>query len=85
MGYLQVIATGAAAWFVMLLGLYGTKAVLHPRKVVKEWQCPMRSNSFSVPFITIMLFAYVLDGQFEHSHKMAQVMAATSGTCTWAL
>ena len=40
---------------------------------LQEWQCPMRSNSFSIPFMILMLFAYVMDGQFHHSHKFAQV------------
>ncbi len=40
---------------------------------VQEWQCPMRSNSFSIPFMILMLFAYIIDGQFNHSHKFAQV------------
>ena len=59
--------------FVVLLCLYSVKALLHPNKVFKEWACPQRSNSFSIPFIIILLFAYVIDGQFPHSHKMAHV------------
>ncbi|DBA68888.1 TPA: hypothetical protein ACH3X2_013364 [Trebouxia sp. C0005] len=70
----KVIVVLAAVLFVVLLALYAAKAAVYPKKVSKEWQCPMRSNSFSIPFMILMLFAYVMDGQFHHSHKFAQVI-----------
>ena len=27
---------------------------------MKEWQCPLRGNSFVVPFVNLVLFAYLV-------------------------
>lgn len=54
------IALGTAAVYLVFLVLYLTKCVLYPQKVIKEWQCPLRGNSFVVPSIILVLFAYLI-------------------------
>ena len=28
--------------------------------MIKEWQCPLRGNSFVVPFVNLILFSYLV-------------------------
>mmetsp|Transcript_38079 Transcript_38079/g.84818 ORF Transcript_38079/g.84818 Transcript_38079/m.84818 type:complete len:945 (+) Transcript_38079:211-3045(+) len=65
------IALGAAFFFVVWLVLYAIKLVTFPNKVAKEWQCNLRGNSFVVPFVTTVLFAYLVN---SHSNKFAKVL-----------
>lgn len=54
--------------------LYALKAVSYPSKVVKEWQCPLRRNSFALLGICLMLIGYNCYGLFEHSSTLANVL-----------
>lgn len=41
------------------------------QQVVKEWQHPVSSNAFAVPFICLILFAYMVEDQ---THGFAQAL-----------
>ena len=56
------VGTGilAAILFCIIFGLYIAKFILYPSKVLKEWDCPMRINSFAMITLTLQLFAGLL-------------------------
>ena len=56
------VGTGilAAILFCIIFGLYLAKFILYPSKVLKEWDCPMRINSFAMITLTLQLFAGLL-------------------------
>ncbi|KAK9807721.1 hypothetical protein WJX72_007166 [[Myrmecia] bisecta] len=70
----KVLATFAAVVFLIQLGLYGMKSVVCFKKVRKEWQDPVKGNNFVVPFLELMMFAYLMNGQFDHSAAFAKVV-----------
>jgi len=56
----QTFAIVAAIIFCTLLLLYMARAMIYPRKCLKEWQCPLRSGGFGMITITLMLFAFLV-------------------------
>lgn len=72
-------ASGAAQWlgvafFVLLLGTYATKAVLHPADARAEWNHPVRIAFFPAISISVLLAATLL----VESH-------AAIATALWAI
>jgi hypothetical protein len=57
----NAIGLGAAFWMSLFVPLYLLKAVMYPRKVQKEWQSNIDGNAFAVPFINLVLFAYLVE------------------------
>lgn len=55
-----VLSVMAALTFSIFVLLYIARAVLYPNKILKEWDCPLRSNGFGLITITIMLFGFLL-------------------------
>jgi len=56
----QTLGVCAAFVFCALFVLYLLRLALYPKKCLKEWQCPLRSNGFGMVSISIMLFAFLL-------------------------
>lgn len=68
---LQIIT---AVIFGLQLVLYAIKFLKYPKKVHKEWMCPLRGNFFSVPSMILMLLAYNINGEFDNSEDLAKVL-----------
>lgn len=64
--WFQVIATIAACVFVAFLALYAIRLLSYPRKCWKEWDCPLRSNTFAAIPIVIMLFGFLVYDQVTY-------------------
>lgn len=43
-------------------------------QVAKEWQCPLRSNSFVLPFTCLVLFAYLVEAESDGAKTFAKVL-----------
>ena len=52
----NAIALGSVLLFVVWVLLYLVKMIFYPKKVLKEWQCTLRGNSFVVPGVCLVLF-----------------------------
>ena len=63
----QVIVVIAAVNFAFFLFLYLTRAVWYPRKIMKEWDCPLRSNGFGLITIALMLFSFMIYDEIDAS------------------
>jgi tellurite resistance protein TehA-like permease len=64
-----VVAVIAAFIFIQFLALYGVRLFLHPKKCGKEWDCPLRSNSFGMITIAIMLFSFLIYDEIEQDSQ----------------
>ncbi|KAG1678390.1 hypothetical protein FOA52_015157 [Chlamydomonas sp. UWO 241] len=53
----------SAFTYTIWVALYICKMVLYPQKVMKEWQCTLRSNSFVLPFTCLVIFAFLVADQ----------------------
>lgn len=58
----KVFAAAAAVVLLAFTLLYAAKAALKPRRVAKEWMCPMRSNVFVVPPLCLVVLAACVAG-----------------------
>jgi len=63
----------AVAFFLLLLGTYATKAVLHPADTKAEWNHPVRIAFFPAISISVLLMATLLA---EHHPAIAVVLWA---------
>lgn len=59
-GWWQTFAVVSAVVYGLLLTAFLARCVLHPRKVVKEWHCPTRSNGFVLLFAPLVEFAFLI-------------------------
>jgi tellurite resistance protein TehA-like permease len=63
----HVLALIAAGNFVLFGLLYLARALVYPRKIAKEWDCPLRSNSFGLITICLMLFSFLIYDEISFS------------------
>lgn len=54
-----ILACIAAFFYAAFLVLYGMRLFLYPHKCWIEWDCPLRSNSFGMISIALMLFGFL--------------------------
>lgn len=64
---------------------YLAKAWRFPRKVFKEWLCPLRSNAFVIPPATLVLIAFCTTGRFDGAATLAKVLYWIGAPATLAL
>lgn len=57
----------------------------HPRKVAKEWMCPLRSNAFVIPAAALVLLAFATFGRFDGADTLARVLFWMGAPPTLAL
>ncbi len=57
-----MLTAAAAAVLLAFVLLYAAKMALKPRRVAKEWMCPMRSNVFVVPPLCLVVLAACVAG-----------------------
>mmetsp|Transcript_17264 Transcript_17264/g.37068 ORF Transcript_17264/g.37068 Transcript_17264/m.37068 type:complete len:980 (+) Transcript_17264:94-3033(+) len=65
----KVVGLIAAFVYVVLAALYLIRFLRFRRKVLKEWQCPLRGASFGMATICLMLFAFLVydvDGDVDN-------------------
>lgn len=70
----------SAVLFGFLFIMYFLRAVLYPKKVLRDIQHPMKRFSFTVPLICPLIFSYLANGE---NARIAEVMfwiSATIGT-----
>eukprot|EP00538_Stauroneis_constricta_P000528 CAMPEP_0119546512 /NCGR_PEP_ID=MMETSP1352-20130426/899_1 /TAXON_ID=265584 /ORGANISM="Stauroneis constricta, Strain CCMP1120" /LENGTH=996 /DNA_ID=CAMNT_0007591223 /DNA_START=151 /DNA_END=3141 /DNA_ORIENTATION=+ len=72
-GFHQTIAVVAAIIFLFFLVLYMARAVMYPHKIKTEWDCPLRSPSFGIITITIMLFSFLLYDEVDFNDNNTNV------------
>lgn len=63
----HTVAMIAAANFAIFAVLYLIRCVMYPHKISKEWDCPLRSNSFGLITLSLMLFAFLIYDEIETS------------------
>jgi tellurite resistance protein TehA-like permease len=56
----------SAFFFAVFAALYSIRCLLYPRKILKEWMCPLRSNGFGTISISFMLYAALLYDPLGH-------------------
>ena len=61
----HVTALAAAVNFCIFALLYLARVVMYPNKILKEWDCPLRSNGFGLITITLMLFAFLIYDEID--------------------
>ena len=54
------IALGSAFIQLVWMVLYAAKCYYYPQKVSKEWESTLSGNSFVVPFVNFVLFAFLI-------------------------
>ena len=57
---------GAIVYCILLL-LFLARVAFFPRKVVKEWSCPWRSNAFALISANMLLFAFLVCDLHPHA------------------
>lgn len=67
----QILALLSLVWTAIFLFPYLLKCIKYPHKVRQEWQHPMMNNAFSVPWMTLVVYAFLAD---HYSNPFAKVL-----------
>lgn len=57
------IGIGAAIWYFSFVVLYLAKIVMYPKKVAKELAHNVNGNCFALPWVILVLFAYLVEAR----------------------
>ena len=74
------LAIASAVLFGLLFIMYALRAMLYPKKVLRDLQHPIRRFSFAVPLICPLIFAYLANGENSTIEEVLFWISATVGT-----
>jgi tellurite resistance protein len=66
----KIIALLSLPWTAFFLLPYLVKCIQYPHKIRQEWMHPMMNNAFSIPWMTLVVYAFLAD---HYSNTWAKV------------